>query len=241
MQNMTIQWFEELDSTNNAILAERVTLSDKTVFATHFQSAGKGQRGNSWESARGENLTFSILLKPDSIKAGNQFLISEAVTVGIAEYLDIKGADARIKWPNDIYVGDKKLCGILIECGVASEYLSYCVVGVGININQTIFVSDAPNPVSLAQLTGKHYDIEQELVLLLNFIEKEYDSAGEETQKRFLDRLYRKNEWHNYIDCTTGIEFKGKIKGIDSAARLRVELENGLEQVFAFKEIAYRI
>ncbi|MBQ7222510.1 MAG: biotin--[Bacteroidales bacterium] len=238
---MNIIWFNELDSTNNAILNDKLSLKDRSVYATVHQTAGKGQRGNKWESAKGENLTFSILFKPERLKAEKQFEISEAVTLGIVDYLRSKGIEAKIKWPNDIYVGDKKICGILIENSVSEGLISHSVVGIGVNVNQTLFLSDAPNPVSMANITGERYNINKELVLLTEYIEAEYDAVNDDTEKRYLDSLYRINEWHEYIDRTSETRFKGKITGVDKTARLVLLTENGEKRAFAFKEVAYCI
>ncbi|MBP5210953.1 MAG: biotin--[acetyl-CoA-carboxylase] ligase, partial [Bacteroidales bacterium] len=188
-----------------------------------------------------ENLTFSILFKPESLKAEDQFSVSEAVTLGILDYLGSKGIEAKIKWPNDIYVADKKICGILIENSVSKGMISHSVVGIGLNVNQTVFLSDAPNPVSIANITGNRYNIHKELILLTEFIEAEYDSKEGDLRKRFLENLYRINEWHEYIDCATKTRFKGKITGVDRSARLLVLNDMGAEKAYAFKEITYCI
>lgn len=238
---MNIFWLTEIDSTNNAIISNKATLPDKSVYATYFQSSGKGQRGNSWESERNKNLTFSILFKPENIKAEDQFKISQATTLGLVKYLAEKNINAKIKWPNDIYVGDMKICGILIENSISNAMLSHSVVGIGININQTKFISNAPNPISISMITKQDYIIEDELETLLSHIENEYDNINESTQIRYLENLYRKNEWHNYIDCATHETFSGKIIGIDDFARLKVETQSGDIKSFAFKEISYCI
>ena len=167
---MKIKWFKTIDSTNNRIALDKEDLADKTVYMTDFQTAGKGQRGNGWESAKAENLLFSILFKPSDILAENQFIISQAVTLGIVEYVRSKGITAKIKWPNDIYVNDRKICGILIENSVNGNNLVSSIVGIGFNLNQLTFSPDIPNPVSLSTLTDVRYDLKEELLSLLHFI-----------------------------------------------------------------------
>lgn len=150
MIDVRVNWLKEIDSTNSEAHRYRHEASDFTVWAAEFQTAGRGQRGNSWESAVGENLTFSILLKPHKFLSTRQFELSEVVALGVVNYLASKGIDAKIKWPNDIYVGDKKICGILIENVLSGDTLSVCIAGIGLNLNQRVFRSDAPNPTSVA-------------------------------------------------------------------------------------------
>ena len=125
------------------------------VVVADYQTAGKGQAGNSWESARGKNLLFSIVLYPHHIPIEEQFLISQAVSVGIKNVLDTVSDDITIKWPNDMYWKDSKLAGILIETSLFRNIISKAVIGVGLNVNQTEFISDAPHPISLKQIAGK--------------------------------------------------------------------------------------
>ncbi len=148
---------EETLSTNTLVkqLAAEHSAATFLDVSADFQTAGRGQRGNSWESARGENLMFSLLCRPTFIAAREQFILSEAIALSVVETLDEYAEGFSIKWPNDIYWRDKKIAGILIEneLGAAGE-TAQCVIGVGLNLNQTHFVSDAPNPISLLQVAG---------------------------------------------------------------------------------------
>ncbi len=131
------------------------------VLMAREQTAGRGQRGNSWEAAPGMNVTMSVMLRPQGLPAAAQFAISEAVAMGVVDLLDSLGVDgARVKWPNDIYVGDRKVCGILIENSLCGTIVGRSVAGVGLNVNQREFVGGAPNPVSLRQLLGRDLDVE---------------------------------------------------------------------------------
>ncbi len=242
-----IKWFDVIDSTNTKIMTEKSELCDKSTYAALFQTAGKGQRGNRWESGSGENLTFSILFKPEKISASKQFIISEIVTIGIVNYLNSNGLNAKIKWPNDIYTGDMKICGILIENIINNDILSESVVGIGLNVNQEVFRSDAPNPTSLYIQTGIKREIRDELCHLLDEIFTFYDkiSSSEELyhhiEEHYISLLYRKGEKHRYIECTEGREIEGEITGIDKTARLLLKLSDGSIKSFAFKEIKYII
>lgn len=237
---MKIKWFKTIDSTNNRIARDKEELADRTVYMTDYQTAGKGQRGNGWESAKAENLLFSILLKPTDITAENQFVISQAVTLGIADYIKGKGITAKIKWPNDIYVGDRKICGILIENTVNGHSLVSSIVGIGFNLNQLSFSPAIPNPVSLSQLTDITYDLKDELLRLLHCIFEEYDNRSDQTAVRYTSSLYRLGETHPYIDAVSGETFTGTIRGVDETARVIIDTEDG-PKAFAFKELKYII
>lgn len=236
---MKIKWYNIIESTNSELSSQKNHCPDKQVFAANAQIAGKGQRGNVWESEPGRNLTFSILFYPTGILAKDQFLISQAVAVGICRYLRAKGIESDIKWPNDIYVGGKKICGILIENAIEGSMLKSCIAGIGININQRVFPGHLPNPTSLAILTGREFTIEDELEELLKYIFEEYDSISTATVERYLDRLYLKDIHHIYTDTATGKRFDGCIRTVTPEGCLSIECDDGEERIFAFKEIAY--
>lgn len=257
-EKFNVIWFDTVDSTNVRLVTDRLTLPDKTVYAAHFQTAGKGQRGNSWKSAKSENLTFSILLKPTYLPAAQQFAISEAVTLGITDHLIARGVPAKVKWPNDIYVGDRKICGILIENFLGGAKLADSIVGIGLNVNQKEFDPSAPNPTSIILETGETHELEEELEVLLTTVYKRFKTLENgcemQLEQDYLSRLYRLGEWHEFIDCrgnsdtitpTTvlidGIRFKGRITGIAPGGLLNVETTEGDVQTFAFKEIRYII
>ncbi len=244
-----IKWYKEVDSTNSEALRQFEASDDFTVFAAEFQTSGRGQKGTSWESEPGKNLTFSILLKTDTIKAEDQFIIAQIVTVGIKRYLRNIGIDAKIKWPNDIYVGDKKICGILIEHFLAGDTLSGSIVGIGLNMNQTKFVSNAPNPVSVSQITGENYDLKEELESLSGFIHELYftyrnfssGSSENRLDVEYHDSLYRLGEFHRYENTKDGKTIEARITGIDESACLVLEQEDGTKSRYHFKEVKYII
>lgn len=263
MTDVTVNWLKETDSTNSDAHRHRHEASDFTVWAAEFQTAGRGQRGNSWESAKGENLTFSILFKPENFLSVRQFELSQVVALGVVDYLAAKGIDAKIKWPNDIYVEDRKICGILIENVLSGATLSVCIAGIGVNLNQTVFRSDAPNPTSLLlELQRSGYPSAEplndrnELMLLLQKIAALYLPLTQEVsvssdpvsasfptllKERYLSVLYRRDELHTYVDLNTGETFRGYIRGIEKNACLRIETETGAIKSFAFKELKYII
>ncbi len=250
-----IHWFDTIDSTNTRILADREDLPDRTIYAARFQTAGRGQMGNRWESRPGENLTFSILLKPAGLEASDQFIITQVIALGLVDYLKQKGLEATIKWPNDIYVNDGKVCGTLIETILSGGLVSTAVAGMGLNMNQTDFDPSLPNPTSMTLLTGQRYDITKELPALLDCIFRYLDQlpspyARNGFDAEYLARLYRRGEWRTFealpaseipTEKRSGARFEARILGIDRDARLLLERRDGTLASFGFKELKYVI
>lgn len=271
-----IKWYDELDSTNNEVIRIADSLDNMSVVAALHQTAGRGQRGNAWHSAGGENLTFSIFLRfgdPSAIgndimkgiAAADQFRISEAATLAQCRFLKGKGIDARIKWPNDIYAGNRKISGMLVENSLSGKYLATSVVGIGLNVNQTAFPPGLPNPTSMKLQTGLGYDIR---VLLEEFMEvfsgicRIMETApGQELKRLYESELYMKDRTSIFADLSgrpaylpantavmdSGEEssgdglFKGTVTGITDTGMLKVRLADGSVREFGFKEIAYII
>jgi len=250
-----IRWFDTTDSTNTRLMADKASLPDRSVYAALFQTAGRGQKGNRWESRPGENLTFSILLKPAFLPVTEQFLLSQIVALGLVDYLQDQGVTASVKWPNDIYAGDRKICGTLIENSLSEGRIASSVAGIGLNINQRLFDPSLPNPVSMSLLTGKSYDVKAELPRLLSAIFRYYDTIGSAYARNgfdaaYLQKLYRRGEWHFFETMTaseiptqyrTGLRIEARILGIDTEARLLLEHRDGTLHHYGFKEIKYLI
>ena len=176
---------EETDSTNRWL---KENGEGTMVVVADYQTAGKGCGTNSWESERGKNLTFSMLIHPTDIPASQQFRITEVVSVALCEVLERYlltvpelAEGLSIKWPNDIYRGDKKICGVLIENRLQGNVIVDSIIGIGLNVNQTEFVSDAPNPVSLRQLLGREIDRE---ALLHGCVHGQVGELGEQERSR---------------------------------------------------------
>ncbi|WP_421918125.1 biotin--[acetyl-CoA-carboxylase] ligase [Marinifilum sp.] len=232
----------KINSTNNfalELLKSRNPAAG-TVVLTLNQTKGRGQQTNSWESESGKNLTISIILRPEFLPITQQFHISMLISLGVYDYLCNYLENVSIKWPNDIYVGDKKIAGILIENSIMGSVLSTSVCGIGLNVNQSKFISDAPNPISLLNCTGKEYDLETELEKLLICIEKRYYQLKNDffmqMEKDYLDKLYWHNEDHSFED-ENGL-FTGRIVGISNWGQLRIEAEEG-ERIYNFKEVSF--
>lgn len=158
-----IIWLKSTDSTNKELRRRLSQADDLTIVAAEMQSAGRGQGEHTWHSAPGQNLTFSILLRHRCLKASDALAVTSIMALGIRDYLHTKGIEPWIKWPNDIWVGEKKICGILVENTIHAGKIEFSIVGVGLDLNQTDWPSELPNPVSLKDLTGQEYDTHEEL------------------------------------------------------------------------------
>lgn len=236
-----IIYIPKTSSTNDYLkeLLSENGLAEGTIVCTSFQTKGKGQRGNLWESAKGENLLFSIVLYPSFIPANEQFIITQLISVAVKEFLDKQIEDVTIKWPNDIYWKDKKLGGILIENTLIDNGIECSVIGIGLNINQTKFRSDAPNPVSLKKITGHDYDLETIVKIVRDNILHNYqiikDGNGQSILQKYTQSLFRSKGFHLYHD---GIcDFLAKLKDVESSGILVLETIDGEERKFAFKEV----
>lgn len=214
-----------------------------TVF-TEFQTSGKGQRGNSWESEAGKNLLFSTVLYPTTLEAKQQFNLSILVTGSILDALEQFTEGFSIKWPNDIYWKDKKIAGILIENILEGKYISQCIIGIGLNVNQKEFHSSAPNPVSLAQIIGEELNREELLERILHNIvagyramEKNYPGIQEALRLLYLLKLYRRHGFYPYQDKQG--QFMAEFYQIDSDGHLYLKDEEGNIRKYAFKEVTY--
>jgi BirA family biotin operon repressor/biotin-[acetyl-CoA-carboxylase] ligase len=208
-------------STNDDARDEKYREGD--VVWADFQTAGRGQRGHEWHSRKGENLTFSVVLEPTFVPIAEQFAVSEVVALSLVDMLADYNIEAKIKWTNDIYVGNRKLVGILIEHSLASSSLRRTIVGIGINVNQTEFDSSLPNPVSMAQLLGSELDVERVLLCFMTHLQRNYEllrSGGKaELHERYNSLLYRLNEFYTYA-LPTGERFEAKILGAASSGAL---------------------
>jgi BirA family biotin operon repressor/biotin-[acetyl-CoA-carboxylase] ligase len=214
------------------------------VIITDYQTQGKGTDTNTWESEKGKNLTLSLILYPKLV-ADQQFLLNKAISLGIYDFLvaEIPGHKISIKWPNDLYVEDKKICGILIQNSVMGNKLQYMVAGIGLNVNQTLFISNAPNPVSLKMITKQEYNLDEILQKLLNSISERYLSAKPETAGKietdYQNSLYCIMEWHDYF--IKGINMHLRITGTTGYGQLVLENEAGKTIVCDLKEVRFII
>ncbi len=201
-----------------------------------YQTAGRGCGTNTWESERGKNLLFSLLIHPKSIPANRQFLISEWVSVALCELLErYINNKVEIKWPNDIYDKGKKIAGILIENRLQGEYIKDSIVGIGLNVNQQAFHSDAPNPVSLRQLTGHDTDREELLREYLQLLQRV--PMDDTIHSKYMSRLFQWSEQKEYQDAAG--RFQATITGVEPDGRLIMTDSEGCERRYAFKEVQF--
>lgn len=233
--------YEELDSTNNQ--AEKLgwsLLEDKMVVLTRKQTQGRGQIGNRWESEPEKNISMTVVFRPEELAAGEQFAISMVIALGACDFISRYVEGCSVKWPNDIYVGDKKISGILIEHAIMGAYVGGSLCGIGVNINQERFLSDAPNPVSLFQLTGVELPLEKALEELLACIGKRYEQVYDYAalERDFLQVMYRRSGEFDWEDENGS--FRASIAGVNEYGQLILKDSEGVERVYGFKEVAYK-
>lgn len=245
MEPFNIIEIKELDSTNNRLrqLLEKSELPEGFVIRAGFQNTGKGLGSNTWESEEGKNLTFSLLLRPTFLKAEEVFLLSKTVSLGIIDGLNHIKEGFTIKWPNDIYYQNKKLAGILIENQIMGSFLKHSILGIGININQEYFTSNAPNPVSLKQIIPRTFDLKECLDLILNQIAFWYNilSEGhyEQINQKYFSQLFRGNTYHDFK--TPDEVFHAKIIGVNNDGCLLLRTISGDIRNYYMKEVEFVI
>ena len=249
---MHIRYFDTLESTNQYCkLLDLNNVEEFTVIVARKQTAGIGQQGNVWVSEPYENLTFSLILKPSFVSMADQYQLTMMLAVAVAKTLEdlLPSAEVKIKWPNDIYLGNKKACGILTTCQIYDGHISNAICGIGLNINQTQFPAWVPNPTSLCFVSGDKFDVDKVLTMLLQKIEQEYRRLrggmeremenGENVKMEYLKRLYRINIPSKYI-------YKGKnitatITGVNRFGQLLLITDQSEELCCNMKEITFNL
>ena len=237
--NWKIVHIDETDSTNRWLqkyLATDERSDANLVIWAEYQTAGRGCGTNQWESERGENLTFSMLIHPKELPAMQQFHISMAISLAICEAIGQYIGDVSIKWPNDIYWRNGKIGGILIENTLKGSIIMDSIIGVGLNVNQRVFKSDAPNPVSMWQICEHETDREALLKEILEAFERILDSK---IREQYLSKLYRRKGYHPYADKEGA--FMAEIVTVEDDGHLVLHDDNGKERRFAFKEVQFII
>lgn len=240
-------YIKQTDSTNR-LLRDSLPKEDGFFITTDYQTEGRGQVGNHWESEAGKNILTSILIRPQDLEVGKQFRLSMITSISVVETIlqhlspVASGlSPIAIKWPNDIYYEDCKLGGILIENIVSAGKVSDCIFGLGLNINQGRFTSDAPNPISLLQITGRAENRETILTALRQRLQQKAqlldDAHYEELKARYISYLYRRDGYHEYED--EGGRFRAVFKDIDEHGRLVLTDEQGRERSYLFKQLKF--
>ena len=218
---------------------------DYEVAVASYQTAGRGQKGNTWESEAGKNLLFSILAHPHNIKVQEQFYISEAIALAVSDsVIAAIGPDyadgVSVKWSNDVYWKDFKMAGILIENTLQGSSILDTVAGVGLDVNQEVFESDAPNPISLKNIAGREFDLE---ALLTDIVDRFIgymelpDHKREDVDRLYCNRLYRREGYHRFRDEKG--EFCACIEGIRPDGCLMLLTDNGEHRVYEFKQVQF--
>ena len=234
-----IYHLDSVDSTNNfaAKLINDQICQNAAVILADEQSAGKGQMGNTWESAHAANLLCSFVWKPDNLSVADQSKISWMISLSIHKLLLRLGIDAQIKWPNDMYVGSQKIAGILIENQLEGNLISWVIAGIGLNVNQCQF--ETPNATSVQLLTSKTFRIKtilNELTDILNGYLGQWNSIESTLKSDYEILLYQKGESANYIDEHG--EFEGEILGVQDDGRLQIKVLNEI-RIYSLKEIQF--
>ena len=223
-------YIKSTDSTNTLLKQMAAEGNPPEFIYAGHQTAGRGQTGNSWESEEGKNLLCSILLPPNK----NLYFLNIAVGVAM---LRVIGDDFTIKWPNDIYYGNKKVAGILVENAIIGNEIRYSIAGIGLNVNQTAFVSDAPNPISLKQIRGQEYDIEWLMNQLLEAVHSVLNESEQEVWSYYKSHLYRREGFWPYEDKKG--KFEAAIQDVLPTGEIVLRDTNGQIRQYEFKQIKY--
>jgi len=239
------KFYDVVDSTND-IAKELICCNSKingTVIQANHQLKGRGRQNNVWESNPGENLLFSIIITPQSIHPSKQFVINELVSITLRDYLQktIPDKTVKIKWPNDIFIENKKIAGILIEHSIMGATIDCSIIGIGININQIHFPSLFPSPTSLKIETGLHHDIQQLCMDYSNLFLNEFELFSPEKElsltETYSQHLYRLHEKHDFL--IDGKKTEAIITGIDEYGCLLMKMEEGNVRAYELNSIAY--
>ena len=235
---------------------KKIVLNDKRaekiqLVTTDYQTHGHGQVNTVWESARGENLLFSFLFRPQHITAGEQFFLSEIACLAVAHTLDAYTEGISVKWPNDVYHHDRKISGMLLRHTLSGAQIAATLVGIGLNLNQKQFVGDAPNPVSLRQIIGRPVDREEVLNRFAHHFDRllravtppdpdERLAHRQRLHREYLRRLYHRDGAHDYVDTASGETFSAHIVDVAPTGQLTLRTTDGQLRHYHFKEVPLR-
>ena len=237
----SLVFMPECHSTNDEasrLIESNASALEGTVVITNNQTSGRGQRGNIWLAESGKNLTFSIIIKPSFLAVREQFYLNKVFSLGLYDYLSKVLKEVKIKWPNDMMVSYKKICGILIENHLQGQSIHHSIVGIGLNVNQVNL--PVYNATSIVKETGKEFLLEEVLPDLLRCLEIRYlqlrSGNKELLDQEYLERLYWKGVRHIFKNAEE--VFEGEITGVDDAGRLKVNVD-GTTEYFDLKQIQF--
>ena len=238
------------NASNKKIVLDDENAGKVQLVTTDYQTHGHGQVNTVWESARGENLLFSFLFRPQHITAGEQFFLSEIACLAVAHTLDAYTEGISVKWPNDVYHHDRKICGMLLRHTLSGAQISATLVGIGLNLNQKQFVGDAPNPVSLRQIIGHPVDREEVLCRFAHHFDRllravtppdpdERLAQRQHLHREYLRRLYHHDGAHDYVDTASGKTFSAHIVDVAPTGQLTLRTTDGRLRHYHFKEVRF--
>ena len=232
--------FDSVTSTNDVAREGQYVHGD--IIRAEYQTAGRGQRGHVWTSAAGRNLMFTAVLCPTFLPVREQFLLSEAVALSLTDTFASFGIATRIKWTNDIYAGDRKLTGVLIEQNITGDTISRSAVGIGINVNQTEFDPSLPNPVSMAQLLGRTVDREEVFSTFVGALGERYRQLESGDRAAISDdyrsRMYRLGV-PSPFRLPDGTIIEAVIEGVQHSGALILRHADGRCREYMFGEVEF--
>lgn len=236
---------DQVDSTNNFAmgLLKGMPLEEGAVVTTAKQTRGKGQRGNSWESQPGQNVTCSVVLRPTFLDPAKQFDLTRAISLALTDVLHdlLPQGNVKIKWPNDVFVDDGKIAGILIENILVGNQISYSVVGIGFNVNQTDFMSGGATATSLHRITGQSYEVDGILKMICAAIEVRYlqlrNNNTDKIGTEYFARLFKAGVASRFTDFSN--IFEATITDVTKEGLLVLRDSNGNDRKFAMKEVGW--
>lgn len=221
---------------------DEIPIEEFLLITTDHQTAGHGQVNTHWEAAAGKNLLFSFAFRPQGMAANRQFLLSEALSLSVAEALTPLVGECRVKWPNDVYWHDRKICGMLLDHVLCGSAIGITRTGVGVNVNQPHFEGDAPNPVSVRQILGHDVDRDALLSDILSRFSRHLSllrsGGGDALHRKYMHTLYRNEGYHPFRDAS-GHPFEARIADISPMGMLTLAERNGNQRTFAFKEVSF--
>ncbi|MBK9565494.1 MAG: biotin--[acetyl-CoA-carboxylase] ligase [Saprospiraceae bacterium] len=239
-------YFKEIDSTNinAADLIAKTSPPEGTCVITDFQTAGNGQIGRFWHSDAGKNLLISYIFYPNALKVKEQFLLNIISSLAVYDVVSFFVKNVKIKWPNDIYVNNKKIAGILVQNTLRNDNIKSTVIGMGLNINETSFPSDIPNPTSLTIETNASHSIEDVFCRLSTRLEYYYlklkSGKTSELKATYQEALFRRDDEAHFRDGND-VVFKGTIKGVNDDGKILIMMDDGSIHAFGFREISFLI
>lgn len=237
--------FAELDSTNRyaSDLLAKTKPIEGTVISADFQATGRGQIGRSWYGSSGSNALLSLILYPRWLLAREQFILSQAVALAVADTVSTCcGVPATVKWPNDVYLGGRKIAGVLIQNSLVGSYLQWSVIGIGLNVNEENFPAALPHACSMRQQRGEVLDLTEVKQLLFQKLEQRYlqlKAHPARIRADYLQQLYQYQSWHNYRRVADHQLFRGQIIGVQKNGKLAIQNETGSVEYFDLKEVEF--